>query len=96
VCRYVKLYLFLTTRGKQRTSRLQDFKRLHETATARTSDFSKTSKDFERLRKTSKDFRRLQKTSNDFKRLQTPSKDCMRLQETSKDFWDFIRLQEIS
>ena len=38
---------------------LQDFKRLHETSSTETSNFSKTSKDFRRLQKTSKDFKRL-------------------------------------
>jgi hypothetical protein len=57
-------------------SGLQDLKRLQKTSTARTSDFSKTSKDFQRF----------QKTLKDFKRLQTPSKDCTGLQETSRDF----------
>ncbi len=50
-------------------SGLQDFERLHETSTARTSNFQKISKDFKRLQKTSKDFSRLHETSRDFKRL---------------------------
>ena len=70
-------------RGKQRTSRLRDFK---------------TSKDFRRLQETLRDFdnrdfrfakdgKRLQKTVWDFDTLQMISK---RLQQTSKDF---VRLQ---
>ncbi len=47
----------------------KDFKRLHETSIPRTSNFQKTSKDFERLQRSSKDFSRLQKTSRDFKQL---------------------------
>jgi hypothetical protein len=53
----------------------KDFKRLHETSTARTSDFLKTSKDFKRFQKTSKDFKRLQNAANTFKRLHGTSKD---------------------
>jgi hypothetical protein len=63
-------------------SRLQDFKTSKD-FTTETSNFHKTSKDFQKLPKTSKDFKRLQKTSRDFKRLQETSRDFKRLQETS-------------
>jgi tetratricopeptide (TPR) repeat protein len=83
-------------RGKQQTSGLQDFKKLHKTSQQRLQIFTKlqktskklpkTSKDFQRLQKTSKDFKRLQETSRDFKRLQETSRDFKRLQGTSRDF----------
>jgi hypothetical protein len=67
----------ISSRGKQRTSRLQKTSR----------DFNswdfKFSKDFERLQKTSKEFKGLQRTSSDFKRLHEISRDFMRFQETS-------------
>jgi hypothetical protein len=83
-------------------SRLQDFKRLQKTSqafTTETSNFHKTSKDFQKLPKTSKDFQRLQETSKEFKRLHETSRDFMRLcelRETSQDFTDFTRLHETS
>jgi hypothetical protein len=57
-----------SSRGKQQTSELQDFKRLHN------RDF-KFPQNFKRLPKTSKDFKRLQGTSKDFKGLHETSKD---------------------
>jgi hypothetical protein len=66
-------------------SRLQDFKRLQKTSqdfTTETSNFHKTSKDFQKLPKTSRDFKRLHetlRTSRDFTGLH-------RLHETSCDF----------
>ncbi len=54
------------TRGKQQDFRLQDFKRLHrlrESSATETSDFYKTSIDFNRLHETSEDFIRLFQTS---------------------------------
>jgi hypothetical protein len=61
--------IYLKSRGKQQTSGLQDFKRLQKTSWdfgIETSNFQKTSKDFQRLSKTSNDFKRLQETSGDF------------------------------
>jgi hypothetical protein len=75
----------LHPRGKQHTSGLQDFTRLHN------RNF-KFSQNFKRLPKTSKDFKRLQKTSRDFKRLQGTSRDFKRLHETLRTSRDFIGL----
>jgi hypothetical protein len=88
ICTYF-IVVKINTRGKQQTSGLQDFKRLHNRDFKFSQNFKrlpKTSKDFQRLQETSKDFKRLPKTFKDFKRLQETSRDFMGLHETSRDF----------
>jgi len=85
----------LGSRGKQQSSRFEDFKRLQIFERLR-----KASKDFKRLRKTSREFTRLHDTSTNFMKQGGEiadfkiSRDFTRVHETSTDLHRLPRLQD--